>query len=232
MKTKFFIIILLALLSGTLAYAQREILPVDWKKLKKVVKNEPELVKSLVERLTATKLDSTLTFNDRIIAFYGQALLSNNEEDTIVRDMTKLYNNGQFEESFEKAQEAIQINPLNIQALYTSAMAISEMNEKGDTTHTIAEGQIFYNIVMRIFNTIAYTGYGTKKHPFYITKVSDEYAFMRYYLELREYGTQSLEGMCDVFELTETSKYYQEPKIYFDATLPLESLMKAFGKIK
>lgn len=108
-------------------------------------------------------------------------------------------------------------------------MAISEMNKKGDTSHTIAEGQIFYNIVMRIFNTIAYTGYGTKENPFYITKVSDEYAFMRYYLDLWEYGTQSLEGTCDVFELSETSKYYQEPKIYFDATLPLESIMKALG---
>ena len=83
MKTKFFIITLLALLSGTIAYAQRVILPVDWKELKKVVSDEPELVKSLVERLTATKLDSTLTYNDRIIAFYGQALLSNNEEDSI-----------------------------------------------------------------------------------------------------------------------------------------------------
>lgn len=109
MKTKFFIITLLALLSGTIAYAQRVILPVDWKELKKVVSDEPELVKSLVERLTATKLDSTLTYNDRIIAFYGQALLSNNEEDSIVRDMTKLYNNGQYYESFEKAQDAIQI---------------------------------------------------------------------------------------------------------------------------
>lgn len=231
MKTKFFIITVLALLSGTLAYAQREILPVDWEELKKVVRDEPELVRGFVERLTAAKLDSLLTYNDRIIAFYGQALLSNNEEDTIVKDMTKLYNNGQFEESFEKAQEAIQINPLSIQALYTSAMAISKMNKNGDTTHTIAEGQIFYNIVMRIFNTIAYTGYGTKEHPFYITKVSDEYAFMRYYLDLWEYGTQSLEGMCDVFELSETSKYYQEPKIYFDATLPLESIMKALGEI-
>ena len=231
MKTKFFIITVLALVSGTLAYAQREILPVDWEELKKVVRDEPELVRGFVERLTAAKLDSLLTYNDRIIAFYGQALLSNNEEDTIVKDMTKLYNNGQFEESFEKAQEAIQINPLNIQALYTSAMAISKMNKNGDTTHTIAEGQIFYNIVMRIFNTIAYTGYGTKEHPFYITKVSDEYAFMRYYLDLWEYGTQSLEGMCDVFELSETSKYYQEPKIYFDATLPLESIMKALGEI-
>ena len=54
---------------------------------------------------------------------------------------------------------------------------------------------------------------------------------MRYYLDLWEYGTQSLEGMCDVFELSETSKYYQEPKIYFDATLPLESIMKALGEI-
>lgn len=231
MKTKFFIITLLTLLSGTIAYAQREILPVDWKELKKVVRDEPGLVKSLVKRLTATKLDSALTYNDRIIAFYGQALLSNNEEDTIVSDMTKLYNNGQFDESFEKAQEAIQINPLNIQALYISAMAISEMNDKGDNSHTIAEGQIFYNIVMRIFNTIAYTGYGTKEHPFYITKISDEYAFMRYYLDLWEYGTQSLEGMCDVFELSETSKYYQETKIYFDATLPLEPIMKALGEI-
>lgn len=231
MRFKAIIIFLLVFLSCASSYAQREILPVDWKEIKTIVSENPELVKDLVKRLCADELDTTLTYSDRIIAFYGQAIISDNREDSIVRNVRDLFRNNKFEDAFDKAQKAILINPLNIDALFYSAMAISAMNKNGNSSHSMAEGQVFYNIMMRIFNTIAYTGYGTKEHPFYITKVSDEYAFMRQYLELWEYASQTLEGHCDVFELTETSIYYQDSKIYFDATLPLEFEMKVFGNL-
>ena len=81
---------------------------------------------------------------------------------------------------------------------------------------------------MRIFNTIAATGYGSEEHPFCITSVADEYVFMRNYLEIYRIKQQTLVGVCDVFILEETSQYYSEQKIYFDATLPLERLKDLF----
>ena len=73
------------------------------------------------------------------------------------------------------------------------------------------------------------TGLGNEEYPFCVTTVSDEYEFMRNYLELYEYEEQALIGSCDVFTLKETSEYYSDKKIYFDATRPLEILEKALG---
>lgn len=71
---------------------------------------------------------------------------------------------------------------------------------------------------MRIFNTIAMTGDGSAKHPFYVTKVSDEYCFMRFFLDLWEYKMQAATSNCDVITLNKTSKYYDKSQIYFEIT--------------
>ena len=85
---------------------------------------------------------------------------------------------------------------------------------------------------MRLFNTIAMTGLGNKEHPFCITTVADEYDFMNNYLELYEFEEQALIGNCDVFTLKETSQYFSDKKLFFDATLPLERVVRALeGRI-
>lgn len=110
-----------------------------------------------------------------------------------------------------------------------AAYAIAGMLESGDESRTRDEGQLFYNRGIRALGAIAWTGNGSEEHPFCVTKVSDEYCFMRYYLELWRYDAQRLVGTCDVFDLTEGSEYYTAPQIWFDASRPLEITSALFG---
>ena len=84
------------------------------------------------------------------------------------------------------------------------------------------EARAHYQRMHRILNTIAKTGEGTEEKPFYVTAVSDEYLFMRHYLEIQNRGKQYMTEKFDVFELEETSKYYSRPKLYFEITRVLE----------
>ncbi len=223
------IILISLLLSCVAAFAQRDIIAMDWSAIKEIVKEDPDEVKDLVVRLSAPQLDTTLTYEDRIIAFYGQSLLSNDREAALVVEVSKLFSKADYKNALVKAREALAINPLNIRALERAGMCIAELIESGDTSYSKDEAKQFFSRAMRLYNTIAMTGLGNEEYPFCVTSVDDEYEFMRNYLELYEYEEQALVGICDVFTLKETSEYYSEKKIYFDATRPLEMLSKSFG---
>lgn len=199
---------------------ERELLPVDWKLIKKEAKKNPQHVKDLVKRLSAADLDTTLTYQDRILAFYGQSFLTNDKEDAMRVDMDKLEKQGSYKKCLATAKKMLDINPLNLAALNTAGRVLYVMAI--DSTHnygiTIEDAIPYFKKAMRIYNTIAMTGDGSEDHPFYVTKVSDEYCFMRYYLDLWEYKNQFATDNCDVFELDETSKYYNQPTIYFEIT--------------
>lgn len=217
------------LFSCLAAFGQREIITMDWDVVKGIVKDNPNKVKELVERLSAPTLDTTLTYQDRIIAFYGQSLLSNGKEKTLVDDASKLYSKEDYVNALAKAKDALAINPLNIRALDRAGSSIIGLIAAGDATYTKKDAKQYFNRAMRLFNTIAMTGDGSKNYPFCVTSVSDEYDFMNNYLELYEFESQSLVGNCDVFILSETSKYYSNKELYFDATRPLEMLTQALG---
>lgn len=223
------IILISLLLSCVAAFAQRDIIAMDWSVIKEIVKEDPDEVKDLVVRLSAPQLDTTLTYEDRIIAFYGQSLLSDGREAALVVEVSKLFSKADYKNALVKAREALAINPLNIRALERAGMCIAELIESGDTSYSKDEAKQFFSRAMRLYNTIAMTGLGNEEYPFCVTSVDDEYEFMRNYLELYEYEEQALVGICDVFTLKETSEYYSEKKIYFDATRPLEMLSKSFG---
>lgn len=217
------------LFSCLAAFGQREIISMDWDVVKDIVREDPDGVRELVSRLSAPTLDTTLTYNDRIIAFYGQSLLSEGREAALVDDMSKLFSKEDYANALIKAREALAVNPLNLRALDRAGMCIALLIESGDTSSK-DEAKLYFNRAMRIYNTIAMTGLGDEEYPFCVTSVADEYEFMRNYLELYEYESQALVGVCDVFTLKETSEYYSDEKIYFDATRPLEMLAKALGQ--
>lgn len=226
---KRFLLSATVLFSCLAAFGQREIISVDWNVVKGIVAENPDEVRELVKRLSAPTLDATLTYNDRIIAFYGQSLLSNGKEGALVDDAAKLFSQGDYVNALAKAKEALDINPLNIRALDRAGRSINELIDAGDTSYTKDDGKQYFNRAMRLFNTIAMTGDGSKDYPFCVTSVSDEYDFMNNYLELYEFESQFLVGNCDVFILSETSKYYSNKELYFDATRPLEILTQALG---
>ena len=203
---------------------QREIIPVDWKELDMIVRNDPDRVRNYVNRLSEVTLDRSLSYHDRIIAFYGQALLTNGTEQSLANEASRLYQEKDYANAFKKAKEALEINPLNLSALNIAGSSIVMLMESGDTSVTSDDAMYYFNVAMRIYNTIAITGYGNEEHPFFITTVADEYAFVRNYLEIYKIEGQALINHCDVLTLGETSQYYSDPKIYFDASLPLKKV--------
>lgn len=201
-----------------------QLLPVDWKNIQKEVKEHPEYVKRLVARLSAEEIDTTMTLPERILAFYGQSFLTNDAEEKYRIDMDKLAEAGKIEECLAMAKNILEINPLHLKALVTAGNSLIVMAK--DSTRwkdvTIEDGRRFFRRAILIFDTIAMTGDGSASRPFSVTKVSDEYCFMRYYLNLWDYKKQTLSGNCDVITLDGSSDYYDEPEIYFEITRVLE----------
>ena len=211
------------------AFAQMDIIPVDWNSIKEIVSEKPDEVKALVDRLCQPALDTTLTYNDRVIAFFGQAVLSDDKEQALANEVVTLFNKEEYAAALGKAKEALAINPLNIRVLDRAGRCILYMIDGGDESYKEDDAILYFNRAMRLFNTIAITGFGDEEYPFCVTTVADEYEFMQNYLDLYEYESQSLIGHCDVFKLKETSKYYPEKEIWFDATRPLQQLDKLLG---
>ena len=211
------------------AQQEKQLLPVDWKAIQKEVKENPEHVKGLVAKLSAQEIDTTLTYPERILAFYGQSFLTNDAEDTYRIDMDKLEEEGKLDDCLATAKKMLDINPLNLNALTTTYHVLYKMAK--DSTQwkdvTIDDVKPYYHRAMRIYNTIAKTGDGSEAHPFYVTKVSDEYCFMRYYLDLWDYNMQTATSCCDIITLDGSSKYYDKPEIHFEITrvYELERLM-------
>lgn len=206
------------------AQTERIIIPVNWKKVREVANNDPQRIKNLVSRLSANEIDTTMTWNERILAFYGQSFLTPQSEFSEGMKLDKLYNEKKYEECVVQARELLKKNPVSLKALSNAAFSINMLVKDSINYHDVdlKEGQNYYNRMFRIFNTIAITGKGSKELPFYVTAVSDEYVFMRYYLEIWQISSQTLEENCDVFELKESSRYYTQPQLYFEITRVLE----------
>ena len=214
------------------AQMEREFLPVEWKTIEKKVKKDPEYVKGLVTRLAADDFDPTLTFPDCILAFYGQSYLTNDSEETMVMNLYKFRNEGKTKEGLAEAKKILEVNPLNLDALMTASMMLLAM--AADTTQykdvTVDSAEPYVERARRIFETIEMTGDGSASHPFYVTKVSDEYNFMRFYLDLWKYKKQTATECCDIITLDGTSKRYKQPEIYFERTRVYELEHLKFSK--
>ncbi len=225
MKHLLTLLITVLLLPTTIrAQKEREIIPVNWKEIKEVAVKEPQRIKNLVSRLSAEETDTTMTKNERILAYYGQSYLTPDTETGKGRNLDELMNQGKFEECLAEAKELLKTNPVSLKALSNATFSIVSILRGSDNPdeNRRKEGQVYFKRMEAIFNTISATGDGSEKHPFSVNAVSDEYLFMRYHLNLWQIGTQVLEGTCDVFDLNQKSEYYTSPKIYFDVTRVLE----------
>ena len=220
MKKVLLLMILFCLPDCMTAQIERDFLPVEWKTIAKKVKKDPEYVKGLVARLAADEFDPSLTFPDCILAFYGQSFLTNDSEETMVMNLYNLRNEGKTEEGLAAAKKILDVNPLNLDALMTAGMMVLAM--AADTTQwkdvTVEAAEPYLERARRIFETIAMTGDGSAAHPFYVTKVSDEYNLMRFYLNLWKYKKQTATECCDIITLDGTSEQYKLPEIYFEIT--------------
>ena len=216
----------------THAQKERDFIPVDWKEIKKVAENDPQQINNLVARMASSEIDTTMTWNERILAYYGQSYLTPMTE--LIEGMTldKLLKDGKYEECLSGAKELLKKNPVSLKALSNALYSMMYMLKDSTNHHGFSrdEAPTYYNRMHRILNTIAVTGDGSEERPFYVTAVSDEYLFMRHYLEIGKTKKQYFKGHFDVFELDETSKYYTHPTLYFDITRTLEIEKEMFLK--
>lgn len=225
MRHLLFVFVIFLLMPASIqAQGEREIIPVDWKEVQKVAEENPQQIKQLVSRLSANEIDTTMTWNERILAYYGQSYLTPKTEIEAGLDLDKLLKENKYEECLAGAKELLKKNPVSLKALSNALYATMYLLRDSTKQDVISrdEARAHYHRMHRILNTIAKTGDGTEEKPFYVTAVSDEYLFMRHYLEIQNRSKQYMTEKYDVFELEETSKYYSRPKLYFEITRVLE----------
>ena len=215
------------------AQEENETISVDWKEVKEVAEKDPQRIRDLVARMASSEVDTTMTWKERILAYYGQSFLKPNLEFTEGRNLDDLFEEGKFEECLVGAKEQLKKNPLSLEALSNAALTISMMLE--DSTHhydvTFDEGKEYFSRMFMILATIANTGDGTKERPFSVTTVSDEYMFMHYYFNIWEFESQFLtSNKCDGFNLKEPNENYSRKQIFFDVSRVLEIEREMFRK--
>jgi hypothetical protein len=210
---------------------------VDWAAINKTATEHPEVIKELVSRFVATTPatpDTTLSYEDFALAFYGQSYICNDKEALPIMEMTDSIRSGNYVDAARLAKEVLKINPMSLDA-YVTLTNIAYLDRSDSTKTPIyseLEMRTYMTYMVRILYTIAATGDGSVKHPFFVTKISDEYNFMRYFFNLWDYKDQfiSSECPCDGFELAKTSKSYSRPNIFFETTRVSELEMKLFGE--
>ena len=217
----------------THAQKENDFIPVDWKEIKKVAENDPQQINDLVARMASSEIDTTMTWNERILAYYGQSFLKPFSGFSEGRKLNKLLEEGKYEECLAGAKELLKENPLSLEALSNAGFSIGMMLE--DSTHhydvTEKDAKEYFTRMFIIFTTIARTGDGTSERPFSVTMVSDEYLFMHYHLDIWEIESQYLTSNdCDGFDLKEPSEEYPRKQIFFDVSRVLEIEREMFMK--
>lgn len=224
---KKFILSFLLFSFSLVSYAQREIVPVNWEEIKKVVAESPDSVKTLVTR--TIQKDTTLSIHEFILAFYGQSIISKGKESELVFDCLGLFSGGDYKEALLKAREALAINPLSIKALEVAGMSILILIKSGDPSYSADEANDYYVRESALLYTISRTGDGSKEHPFYVTSLPDEYVFMTSGLGVKKIiGQSSYDFRYDIFTLGKKSKNYSKKEVWFDVSRHFEYLHERF----
>ena len=82
----------------THAQKESDFIPVDWKEIKKVAENDPQKINDQVARMAASEIDTTMTWNERILAYYGQSYLTPMTELSEGITLDKLLKDGKYED--------------------------------------------------------------------------------------------------------------------------------------
>lgn len=225
MNLKYLSIIAALLFLPVTTQAQRECIPVDWQKVKEVAESEPQRINDLVARMSASQIDTTMTWDERILAYYGQSFLTPFSGLSEGKDLNDLMKEGKYEECLAGAKEQLKKNPVNLDALFKAGSAISMMVEDSTKQYNVTpdDAHDYFMRMFMILATIDHTGDGTEERPFSVTAVSDEYMFMRLYLDIWKIESQFLTNkQCDGFNLKETNEKYSRKQIFFDVSRVME----------
>lgn len=231
------ILLLIVLIGAVSAHAQNAggMVKVDWKEIKALVSENPDSISLLVKRMTSLDDIASLTMEEAALAFYGQSVLSDGNEEPLIMRLYLERAKNTPEKVRAIVEEALELNPLNLEAnMMKLKMMTNDVNVFGGDKSKERQSLLYNGIVAKILNVIASTGDGTEQKPFYVTRINDEYVLMEYYLGLdrKKRISQSLvhkgDHSYDCFDLREKSEKYDRLQIYFEINRALETEKKAF----
>jgi len=192
--------------------SDKKFIKVDWTKIEKIAREEPERAKELIQRVTSSGWNE-VPRSDYVMAYCLQSYV---EFDCKENDLP------------------IVRKPMDITAALTTRNWLAKYIEEcpEDQKRSVHGYLMSMEIaLMQMFVTINATGDGSAKHPFVVVSIADEYAFMREFLKLPKHTSQALmSNNCDKFTLSGTSEKYQSSEIYFEITRVLQKEQEMFGQ--
>ncbi len=191
--------------------SDNKFIKVDWAKIEKFAREDPERAKEFIQRVVNSGWDETPR-SDYVMAYCLQSYV---EFDCKENDLP------------------IVRKPMDITAALTTRSWLAKYIEECPEDQKSAVHNYLMSMeiaLMQMFVTINATGDGSSKHPFVVVSVTDEYAFMREFLKLPKHTSQALmSNNCDKFTLSGTSEKYQSNEIYFEITRVLQKEQEMFG---
>ena len=191
--------------------SEKKFIKVDWAKIEKFAREEPEQAKEFIQRVVNSGWNETPRSN-YVMAYCLQSYVDFDCEENDLPIVRK---------------------PMDITAALTTRNWLAKYIEEcpEDQKKSVHNYLMSMEIaLMELFLTINATGDGSAKYPFVVVSVTDEYVFMSEFLKLPKPTSQALtSNKCDVFTLPETSDKYQSNKIYFEITRVLQKEREMFS---
>ena len=174
--------------------------------------------------------DSTLTDYEFQLLYFGATFQSDYAPyfpSALEERFNDLYESENYAAALPLADSVLKNNPVNLKLTLRAAVCANSLNQSDLTT-------AYMKMYKGIFQTIISTGDGwSEEHAFVVTSVSDEYEIMAMW-EIGYTKQSLLASQTDMFTLDKvTRKELKKDGIktkgmYFDVSLPFQSLMKGF----
>lgn len=209
MKKLFLFLITLISLTG---YSQEELI-IDYLQIKTKVSN-PDLVTYYPKLLKRyNEFDATLTLEEKALIYYGfsfqEDYMKNKPQE---EQLLSLIEAGNFQDVADECQKILLRNPISLKANYEMGYALYKLGKPE------SEWKKYQNRYRDFRKIIAYSGNGLScETAFKVIHLDDEYDMIYSYFEILKTGRQSLEQLCDKFEV-QPSDYYKVNIMYFDAS--------------
>jgi len=206
----------------------QKILSVDFDAIKIEIQNSnsTNYYPLLVERFS--NFDSTLTFNEYKLLYYGSTFQDNyspygtNSKET---DFYKEYNNKNFKAAIPIGEEILKENPINIKLIFKLMVSYHQLDEEIKSKNYARN---YYRLLDVIYNS----GDGKSiKTAYVVIVISDEYQILS---DLRLFNTsQALFGVTDILTIDTKNQKIEKGKkkikeLYFNVSKPLSNLSQMF----
>lgn len=124
--TRKLLIILSLILSVASAHAERKIVDIDLNLIKVGITANPGRYNDLVNRFVSG--DTTLTLNDMANVYYGYAFTSDYDPTDHYAELTKAYDDGNYETTWQLASKALNYNPVSLDLTIKALVAANNID--------------------------------------------------------------------------------------------------------